>query len=93
MVAEGLELARVAMLVVVGVEEVACPAGGIDALELDEAMERLVARNPRHGAIAELRLFGGLTLEEVARELDVSLRTVEGDWRFVKAWLADALDG
>jgi RNA polymerase sigma factor (sigma-70 family) len=43
--------------------------------------------NPRHSRVVELRFFGGLTLEEVAHVLGVSLMTVRRDWTLAKAWL------
>jgi RNA polymerase sigma-70 factor (ECF subfamily) len=41
--------------------------------------------------VAELRFFGGLSLEEAAEVLQISLATVERDWQFARAWLFDAL--
>jgi RNA polymerase sigma factor (sigma-70 family) len=55
--------------------------------QLDEALNRLEAIRPRHSRIVELRFFGGLTTEEVAEVLGVSVRTVEREWAFTKAWL------
>jgi RNA polymerase sigma factor (TIGR02999 family) len=55
---------------------------------LDEALERLEARDPRQGQIIEQRYFGGLTLEETAEALGVSLATVKRELRFAHAWLA-----
>ncbi len=55
--------------------------------ELDEALNRLEAIRPRHSRIVELRFFGGLTTEEAAEALGVSVRTVEREWAFAKAWL------
>lgn len=59
-------------------------------LDLDDALERLRSEPGEHSAryarIAELRLFG-MTAEEIAAALDVSLSTVEKDWKFVKAKL------
>jgi len=63
-----------------------------DALtELDEALQRLEALDPRQGQIVELRYFGGLTLEETADALGVSLATVKRELRFAHAWLAAEL--
>ena len=58
---------------------------------LDESLETLAELDPRQAQVVELRIFGGLNHEEVAESLGVSLRTVEGDWRMAKAWLADRL--
>ena len=62
-----------------------------DLIALDEAMEKLAALDSRQAKVVELRFFGGLTVEEVAKVLDVSKRTVEGDWQFARAWLKRAL--
>lgn len=59
-------------------------------LDLDDALQQLEADHPRKGKAVELRFFGGLTLEEAARVLDVSPPTVMRDVRFAEAWLARA---
>jgi RNA polymerase sigma-70 factor (ECF subfamily) len=64
-----------------------------ELLALDEALERLAVQDPRKGQIVELRYFGGLTAEETAEFLKVSLRTVEREWNMAKAWLHRALSG
>ena len=58
-----------------------------DLIALDEALKNLAKADPRQAKIVELRFFGGLTVEEAAKVLGVSKRTVEGDWTFAKAWL------
>ncbi len=60
--------------------------------ELDEAMTSLEKVDPRKSHLVELRLFGGLSNEEAAGVLGVSLRTVVRDWQFAKAWIARELD-
>lgn len=70
------------------------PAGlraDLDVEALDEALLRLAALDARKVRVVELRFFGGLTSEEAARELDISLSTVEADWRMAKAWLRSEL--
>jgi len=59
--------------------------------ELDDALTRLEAIDPRQGQIVEQRYFGGLSLEETAEALDVSLSTVKRELRFAHAWLAGVL--
>ena len=54
---------------------------------LDKALEKLAKLNPRQAQVVELHFFAGLTEEEAAEVLDVSLKTVKNDWRFAKAWL------
>ena len=63
-----------------------------DALsDLDEALTRLEAIDPRQGQIVEQRYFGGLTLEETAEAIGISLATVKRELRFAHAWLAAEL--
>src|SRR3982751_2530059 len=64
-----------------------------ELLALDEALERLAAQDRRKSQIVELRYFGGLTVEETAEFLTLSLRTVEREWNMAKAWLYRALNG
>ena len=63
----------------------------IDVLAVDEALDRLAERYPRRAQIVELRFFGGLEFSEIADALEISLATVERDWRFSRAWLQDRL--
>lgn len=60
-------------------------------MELDEALTRLGRRDPRQVQVVEMRFFGGLTEEEIARVLGISIRTVKRDWVVAKAWLTAAL--
>ena len=69
------------------------PARGADVLALDEALTRLEALNERHAKVIELRYFGGLSEEEAAEALKVSVRTVRRDWNFARAWLHRELTG
>jgi RNA polymerase sigma factor (TIGR02999 family) len=66
------------------------PAAGPDperSLDVDRALEKLAALDARQAQVVELRVFAGLGLEEIARVLEVSLSTVEREWRAAKAWL------
>lgn len=56
-------------------------------IQLDEAMERLLALEERKGRVVELHYFGGLTYDEIARTLDISAATVHRDIRMARAWL------
>ena len=58
-----------------------------DVLAIDEALERLAALDPEQVRIIELRFFAGLTVEETARIVGRSPRTVKREWRLAKAWL------
>jgi len=62
-----------------------------DLLALDEALVRLIQMDGRRGKIVELRVFGGLSVEETAEVLGVAPVTVMRDWRVAKAWLAREL--
>jgi RNA polymerase sigma factor (TIGR02999 family) len=62
-----------------------------DLLALDEALERLKLIDPRKTQVIELRFFGGLEIEEIARVLEISPQTVMRDWRLARAWLAREL--
>jgi RNA polymerase sigma factor (TIGR02999 family) len=59
----------------------------MDLLGLDEALTRLASRNSRRAQVAELRLFAGMLVKEIASFLGVSERTVKDDWRVARAWL------
>lgn len=61
--------------------------------ELDDALERLAVVDSRRSEMLEHRYFGGLSLEETAEVLNVSLATAKRDLRFARAWLAAELGG
>ncbi len=80
----------------VTLHEIPAPADALDLVDVHDALERLSRRYPRQAAVVELRFFGGLSAEETAVALqtagfEASLRTVERDWRFARAWLQNAL--
>ena len=58
-----------------------------------EALDPLMALDERQGLVVSLRFFAGLSVAEVAEVLDVSIGTVEGDWRIARAWLRSQLGG
>ena len=62
-----------------------------ELIVLDEALTELARIDPRKSRVVELRYFGGLSLEEIAEVLQVSLMTVRRDWRTAKAWLTREL--
>lgn len=62
-----------------------------DLLDLDDALSDLAERHERMGDVVECRFFGGMTVEETAEALSVSVRTVERDWTRAKAYLHRAL--
>lgn len=64
-----------------------------DVLDLDEALERLIALEERKGRAIELHYFGGLSYDEVAEALEISPATVHRDLRLAKAWLYKEMRG
>ena len=71
--------------------DVPAPQPGDDLIAVDQAVEALSAEDPRKARVVELRFFGGLSMEETAETLGVSVRTVHNDWVFARAWLYRAL--
>ena len=64
----------------------------IEVEELTEALEKLESLDPRKADVVKMRVVWGLDITAIANSLDVSRSTVERDWRFAKAWLADEVD-
>jgi RNA polymerase sigma-70 factor, ECF subfamily len=64
---------------------------GLDIVAVHEALDRLAALNERQAQVMTLRYFGGLTVPECAAALEVSVVTVERDWRLARAWIRDQL--
>ena len=58
-----------------------------EVLAVDQALERLAEQDPDQARIVELRFFGGLSVEETAKVMERSARTVKREWRVAKAWL------
>ncbi|HMB71313.1 MAG TPA: ECF-type sigma factor [bacterium] len=67
------------------------PDRTLEILELNDALERLAARDERMAQVVELRVFAGMRIREVALVLGVSPRTVDTDWKVAKLWLTDEL--
>ncbi|QQS39822.1 MAG: sigma-70 family RNA polymerase sigma factor [Acidobacteriota bacterium] len=82
-----------------GARHVSIDSGEIDVsderaaelVDLDEALERLQEVDPDKARIVELRYFGGLSIEEAAEVLGVSVATVNRGWRTARAWLHSEL--
>ena len=62
-----------------------------DLLALNEALEQLAELEPRKAQVVEMRYFGGMSLQEVADSLDISIATVKRDWDVAKTWLISQL--
>ena len=72
-------------------EAIGAPAGTVDAFALVEALEHLAVLDQRRAQIVEMRFLAGLKIEEIARVLGLSSRTVKRSWRTARAWLAAEL--
>jgi RNA polymerase sigma factor (TIGR02999 family) len=66
-------------------------AVGSELLAVDEALKELASVDAGKSAVVELRFFGGLTVEETAAALGISVETVIRDWKLAKAWLLHEL--
>jgi len=65
---------------------------GHTVLDLDNALEKLSEFDTLTAQVVELRFFGGLSVEDTARALNVSESTVKREWRMAKAWLRNEID-
>lgn len=83
-------------LLFVPLDEIAneTPPGSVDPVDwlaVDQALEELAALDPDSARVVELRLFSGLSLDEIATAFDTSVATVGRQWRFARVWLARRL--
>ena len=79
--------------VALGDGDAVTPPRSLDLLALDVALDRLSALDERQGKLVELRVFGGLTIEEAAEALGISPATVSREWKHAEAWLAREMSG
>jgi RNA polymerase sigma-70 factor (ECF subfamily) len=77
----GTEHVRLTDVEVVSIERSA------ELLALDEALHKLAKKDARQSQIIEMQFFGGYSLEEIAKLLEVPIGTVELEWRMARAWL------
>ena len=79
----------------VPLDDIDIPARGRDAdlVAVDDALRTLAEHDARKARVVELKFFGGLSMEEIAQTLDVSVRTVHNDWAFARAWLYRSVMG
>lgn len=68
-----------------------CATRDDEMLSVHEALDRLAAHDPRKAALVKLRYFVGMTLDEVADALEVSIPTAKRDWAYARAWLFEEL--
>jgi len=78
----------------VALDEIPIPGSdrAAELLAVDEALSRLTELDPRRARVVELRVFGGLTHEEIAEILRISQQSVMRDWRLAKAWMLRELN-
>lgn len=62
-----------------------------ELVALDDALTDLAKHNERHSKVVAYKFFGGLTYEDIAEVMGISVPTVRRDWRFARAWLLAAL--
>jgi RNA polymerase sigma factor (TIGR02999 family) len=79
---------------IVSLDEATIASGqrGTTLVALDDALAELAVLDARKGRVVEMRFFGGLTVEETAEALHVSVETVTREWRAAKAWLLRQID-
>jgi RNA polymerase sigma factor (TIGR02999 family) len=68
------------------------PEVNLDLIGLDRAMKRLASLDARQSQIVELRFFGGLSIEEAARIVDISPATAKREWATARVWLHHAME-
>jgi len=69
------------------------PGPQLDVLALNEALDKLAAKDPRAAELVKLRFFAGLTNEEAATLLGISPSTAKADWAYAKSWLRAEMTG
>jgi RNA polymerase sigma factor (TIGR02999 family) len=74
-------------------KSISATAGEQALREIDDALEHLAEMNPNLRAVVELRVFEGLTVDEIAARLGCSPRSVGRYWTFAREWLADEFGG
>ncbi len=73
--------------------ELAVPRPSEDLLALDEALRQLEAQDPVKAELVQLRYFAGLTMEQAAETLGISLATANRYWAFARAWIHQRVTG
>jgi RNA polymerase sigma factor (TIGR02999 family) len=64
---------------------------GVDLLELNDALDKLAAKDARKAELVKLRFFAGLTIDQAAEALGISPSTADADWAYAKSWLCVAM--
>ncbi len=73
--------------------DAAATESGVDIEALDQALTRLEAISPERARVVELRLFAGLSVDEIAEVQGVSARTIKRQWQVARIWLTAELAG
>jgi DNA-directed RNA polymerase specialized sigma24 family protein len=73
--------------------ELAAKSPDDQMLAVHEALDKLALKYPRHAEVVKLRYFAGMTYEEAAQLLDISITTTKEDWVFSRAWLFKEIEG
>ena len=73
--------------------QLAAPEPVEDLLDLDEALEKLAARDPVKAELVKLRYFAGMTIEEAAATLGISSATAKRYWTYTRTWLYQEIAG
>lgn len=74
-------------------DQIASPTMDVDLIELDAAMEKLAQQAPRKAELVKLRYFAGLTQQQAAEILGISISTADRDWAYSRAWLFREING
>jgi RNA polymerase sigma factor (sigma-70 family) len=74
-------------------DQIAAPDDAGDLIELDAALEGLQEKHPRKAELIKLRYFAGLTQEQAAEVLGISIATADRDWAYARAWLLREMGG
>ena len=82
----------VARRVAADVAELAAELNSEEILALEEAIKRLEIAEPRAAEVVKLRFFAGLSIDETAEATGLSVRTVNREWKFARAWLYKSLE-
>ncbi len=86
------DLRRVELTEAIGRSDPGSLTTALDTIALDDALRELAEIQPRAAQVVELRYFGGLTLDETAKILEVTQKTVSRDWNVARLWLLDYLE-
>lgn len=78
--------------VTLDLDQVSAPGASAELLELDDALTRLAAADPKLADLVKLRYFAGMTMKEAAECLGISPRTADSYWAYAKAWLVREIE-